>query len=81
MQPCRIVIRPALPQKSKLFRHPDSLLAWAVHPLDGKACLRTQSTLPATACTPALHATRPFERLEKHWDEAKALKIPKNTSG
>lgn len=49
MQPCRIVIRPALPQKSKLFRHPDSLLAWAVHPLDGKACLRTQSTLPATA--------------------------------
>lgn len=58
MQPCRIVIRPALPQKSKLFRHPDSLLAWAVHPLNGKACLRTQSTSlpPLHACMQPSHS-------------------------
>lgn len=54
MQPCRIVIRPALPQKSKLFRHPDSLLAWHL----GGASSGWQS-LPAYAIDPPCHRCTP----------------------
>lgn len=49
-----------LPPKVKAVspRRPDSLLAWAVHPLTAKACLRTQSTsMPLLhACTPACNS-------------------------
>lgn len=46
------------PQRPKPFRHPDSLLAWAVHPLTVKACLCTQSTSlpPLHTCMQLCHS-------------------------
>lgn len=72
------------PKSQSCIATPIRSLAWAVqvHPLDGKACLRTQSASPATAAHLYACNSLPFERLEKHWDEAKALIVTqKNTSG